>query len=190
MRREELVTLIEPVLQEGGFELVECFVSRTAHSQSFRLTIDREAGVGVEACAVVSRKVALLLDANPLLRGAYQLEVSSPGMNRPIWSADHFRRFQGERVRFEPVDGPPGSALQGTIGPLEGDAVRIRLEGGEERLFPLSQLSRARLHLDPWKKRADESSVEDEAKEGRNRTTGRHGAGDGPGRKRTRGTGV
>lgn len=196
MRREELVTLVEPVLLEEGFELVECSVSRTARSQAFRLSVDREAGVPLEACARISRKVALLLDANPLLRGAYQLEVSSPGMNRPIWSADHFRRFRGERIRFELADTPAPNALQGTIGELQGDGVRIRLEGGEEPLFLLSRISRARLHLDPWKKdprkkQADdpesaEAAGESAAGNSANRTP-RRGRGARPGRKRTRG---
>jgi len=87
-------------MEAEGYELVECSVSRTARSQTFRIAIDREAGVPLAACERASRLIAGLLDANPLLRGAYQLEVSSAGMNRPIWSEAHFQRFRNERVRI------------------------------------------------------------------------------------------
>lgn len=99
MRREELEELIRPLLQESGLELVQSSVARGGRMQNIRITLDHPDGVSVDACARISRRIAVMLDANPLLRGAYNLEVSSPGMNRPIWSAEHFRRFAGERVR-------------------------------------------------------------------------------------------
>jgi len=116
LRREELADLVRPVMEAEGYELVECSVSRTARSQTFRIAIDREAGVPLAACERASRLIAGLLDANPLLRGAYQLEVSSAGMNRPIWSEAHFQRFRNERVRIELADaGAPRRTLTGVI---------------------------------------------------------------------------
>ena len=192
MRREELVSLVQPLLLEDGFELVECSVSRTPRSQTFRVSIDREVGVPVEACARISRRIADLLDANPILHGSYQLEVSSAGMNRPIWSADHFRRFRGERARFELTGSETRTALQGTIGALEGDGVRIRTDAGEEMLLPLARIARANLHMDPWKKRSDppEVSPAEEKEEASRSRKANRGVGAGQVRKRTRGTGV
>jgi ribosome maturation factor RimP len=154
VRREELGELVEPILREEGFELVECSISRTPKSQVFRFFVDREEGVTVEGCSLLSRRIALLLDANPVLRGAYLMEVSSAGMDRPVWKPDHFRRFAGEVVRFE-VEGSDGRAkpVQGRIGPLEGEGVRIRLDSGEERVFRFAEMGRAHLHMDPWKAR-------------------------------------
>ena len=155
MTRQELADLVRPTLESEGFELVECSVSRTPRSQTFRFAIDREEGVQIAGCERVSRLVAGLLDANPMLRGTYHLEVSSAGMNRPIWSPDHFRRFRAEQVRVEvigPTDGP--RFLVGRIGPVEGSAVVLLLDSGEERRVPFAAIQRANLQIDPWKKRS------------------------------------
>jgi ribosome maturation factor RimP len=154
MTRQELADLVRPAFEEEGFELVECSVSRTARSQTFRVAIDREGGVPIAACERCSRLVAALLDANPVLRGNYQLEVSSAGMNRPVWSPEHFRRFAGERVRIELVADFGGARfLAGRIGPVEEEEVVLLLESGEERRVALKTVLRANLQMDPWKKR-------------------------------------
>ncbi len=153
MRTEELVDLVGPVLADGEFELVECSISRTSKSQTFRISIDRAGGVTIDDCARVSRGIAHLLDAHPLLRGAYQLEVSSAGMNRPIRTPEHFVRFAGEEVRLEFTGAEGPVRLCGEIGPVEGDSVSIRLANGESRPVPLSRIVRASLHMDPWKRR-------------------------------------
>lgn len=154
MRREELAELVEPLLEEDGFELVECSVSQSRRIGTYRIAVDCSGGVPVEACSRLSRKIAVLLDANPMLRGAYNLEVSSAGMSRRIWKAEHFVRFRGEDVRIE-YCGSDGATqrIQGSIGELEGESVRIILHDGEERLLPLATVVKAFLHMDPWKKR-------------------------------------
>jgi ribosome maturation factor RimP len=154
MTRQELADLVRPSLEAEGFELVDCSVSRTPRSQTFRFAVDREGGVPVAACEQASRLVAALLDANPVLRGNYQLEISSPGMNRPIWSADHFRRFGDERVRIELHDTAEAPRqLVGRIGPVEGEEVVILFDRGGERRVALASIRRANLQIDPWKKR-------------------------------------
>ena len=155
MTRQELADLVRPALESEGFELVDCSVSRTPRSQTFRFAVDREGGVPIAACERASQLVVALLDANPVLRGNYQLEVSSPGMNRPIWSADHFRRFVGERVRIELIESAePPLHLAGQIGPLDGDAVVVVIDRVGERRVALSAIRRANLQIDPWKKRS------------------------------------
>lgn len=154
MRRDEFAELVRPLLEQEGVELVEFGISRHQRSQVFRVSIDREDGVTIDDCARLSRGIADLLDARPLLRGTYQLEVSSAGMNRPIWSLEHFRRFEGEEVRIElDAAGSGGRSLRGTIGPVEGLDVWILLSGGERRLLRMEEIGKARLHMDPWKKR-------------------------------------
>jgi ribosome maturation factor RimP len=154
MTRQELADLVRPSLEGEGYELVECSVSRTARSQTFRIAIDREGGVPISGCERASRLIGGLLDANPALRGAYHLEVSSAGMNRPVWSPDHFRRFREERVRIELAD--PAAAprvLLGRIGPVDEREVVLLLDGGEERRVAFVAVRRANLQIDPWKKR-------------------------------------
>jgi ribosome maturation factor RimP len=155
VRREDLVELVRPIVDSEGYELVECSISRTQRSQTFRFSIDREGGVTIEACARLSRAIASALDTNPVVRGTYLLEVSSAGMNRPIWSAEHFARFAGERVRVELVEGDPKN-LAGTIGPLEGEGVWIRPDRGEAKLVGLREISRAQVQIDPWRKKGEQ----------------------------------
>jgi ribosome maturation factor RimP len=155
VRREELVELVAPLLAEEGLELVECSVSRTMHSQIFRVSMDRDGGVSIEACERISRLLGDLLDANPILRGAYHLEVSSAGMNRPIWTLEHFRRFRGETAQVEVVgENGKNRSVQGTIGPLEGDSLVLVLADGREEVLSLGAVLRARLRMDPWKPRS------------------------------------
>ncbi len=170
MTRQELADLVRLALEGEGYELVECSVSRTSRSQTFRVAIDREGGVPIAACERCSRLVAVLLDANPVLRGNYHLEVSSAGMNRPIWSPEHYRRFNGERVRLE-VRGSPESPrfLAGRIGAVDGDEVVLQLDGGEERRVRLAEIVRANLQMDPWKKRPENADPPREVGEGRGR---------------------
>lgn len=179
MRREELVELVAPLLAEEGLELVECSVSRTMRSQVFRVSMDREGGVSIEDCELVSRRLGDRLDANPMLRGAYHLEVSSAGMNRPIWTLAHFRRFQGETAQVE-IAGESGRnrSVQGTIGPLEGDHLVLILADGREEVLSLSTVLRARLRMDPWKSRPGRPAAESPGgQESTERKDGNHGHG-------------
>jgi ribosome maturation factor RimP len=154
LRREELVDLVQPLLDREGFELVECSISRHQRSQVIRLSVDREGGVAIDACGHLSREISDLLDARPLLRGAYHLEVSSAGMNRPVWKPEHFLRFQGEEVRVDlAAPSTEQRGLRGVIGPVQEDGVWILEEKGERRFLRWMDLGRAHLHMDPWGKR-------------------------------------
>lgn len=168
MRRDELQTLVRPLLQTLGLELVECQVSGGRRVQNFRLTIDRDEdapthaegpsdvparGVDLDACARVSRQIARLLDADPVLQNAYSLEVSTPGMNRPIWTRRHFERFIGERAQVElaQVDAGPRTLI-GRIGPWDGEGVWIDLEPTGRRHVRHLDILEAHLRIDPWEK--------------------------------------
>jgi ribosome maturation factor RimP len=115
-----------------------------------RFFIDREAGVGVDDLATMSRKIALLLDADPLLAGAYSLEVSSPGMHRVVRTEAHFRRFVGERVHIWTHDAREGRThFEGTISGCEREVVSVAVDGAGTLDFRLDEVKRAELRLDP-----------------------------------------
>ncbi len=105
--RERLIALIEPVLVQLGYELVELEYAAgrsqaAAHARaSVRLFIDTPAGISVDDCERVSRDVAALLDVDVPIPTAYTLEVSSPGFDRVLRIPAHFERFVGERVFVE-----------------------------------------------------------------------------------------
>jgi len=107
--------------------------------------IDTEHGIAVEDCEKVSREVAGLLDVEDPIPGHYNLEVSSPGLDRPLFTLAQYERFAGEQVRvslFAPQDGR--RKFKGTLLGTEGDRVKLELDGSEV-LLELGNIAKARL---------------------------------------------
>ncbi len=150
---ESLTSLIEPLLEERGMELVELQIV-PGRRRTIRLYIDHVSGVSVGDCAQVSREISRKLDAAQPDVDNYLLEVSSPGMNRPVWTLEHFERFQGEELRFEmkePWDGQV--SFEGRIESVEGEVVKLRLADGRLLEVTVDALRSARLQIDPWQGR-------------------------------------
>lgn len=112
MEREALVRLawkeLEPELADLGYELIEVEFGRHGATDILRLFIDREGGVTIDDCASVSRAVGALLDQRELIDSQYTLEVSSPGIDRPIRRVKDFELYIGEQVKIKavtPVEG-------------------------------------------------------------------------------------
>lgn len=99
--RERLIELLEPLLAQVGYELVELEFGGGPHSGMLRIFIDQPTGIAIEDCERVSREVSAALDAHDPIPGAYRLEVSSPGFDRVLRTKPHFLRFVGERVNLE-----------------------------------------------------------------------------------------
>jgi len=153
--KEDLEEVVAPMLEEAGAELVEIQVVPGAQQVQLRLFVDRPAGITVGECGRLSRRIARELDLLPGLAGGYRLEVSSPGMNRPIWTLDHFRRFVGESVCVvlrEPHEGRTWH--KGTIASVAGECIRLRVQGDEVVELGLGDIAKAHLELDAWKGRS------------------------------------
>ena len=99
--RIELRKLLEPGVNAVGFELVDVEVAGSRHSPTLRVYIDSHRGVNVDDCARVSRQLSALLDVEDPLPGHYTLEVSSPGLDRPLVKPEDFRRFVGETIKVK-----------------------------------------------------------------------------------------
>ena len=150
IRLSEWEDRLRPALEEEAAELLEAHVSRRRNAMSVRLFIDREKGIGVEDLARLSRKIARILDADPVLAGAYALEVSSPGMNRVVRSEAHFRRFVGERVHVWTKSPREGRThFEGRIEGCAGGVVSVAVDRVGSVPFDLEQIERAELRLDP-----------------------------------------
>ncbi len=105
---EKLLALVEPLLGNLGYELVELEFGGGRGSGTLRVYIDRAEGVGIEDCERVSREISALLDVHDPIPTAYRLEVSTPGLDRVLRTPAHFARFAGARVEVEliaPRDG-------------------------------------------------------------------------------------
>ena len=98
--RERLQEMLEPVVEALGYELV-LLEYAPSHNALLRLYIDQPAGIRVEDCERVSREVSALMDVEDPISGNYRLEVSSPGMDRPLTKPAHFTRFLGEEVKAQ-----------------------------------------------------------------------------------------
>ena len=123
-----------------------------------RLVIDREGGVSHEDCANVSRQSSALLDVLDFGAGRYTLEVSSPGLDRPLYRPEDYGRFAGKlaRITYQPAGGEPGSRetkrtvvarLQGWD-PAGGTVTAVDEKKQETLVLPLSQILRARLEIE------------------------------------------
>ena len=135
-----------PLLADMGMELVEVEFRRESGGWVLRLYIDRDGGVSVEDCAQVSREVSVFLDVEDMIDHAYNLEVSSPGLERPLRKAEDFARFAGRRVRVKmaaPLEGR--RVFTGTLRGMEAEDVVVELDEGVRVRLPRRDVARARL---------------------------------------------
>ena len=133
-------------MEAMGFELwgVRYFQGK---QNVLRLYIDAEAGVTVDDCAEVSHQVSGVLDVEDPITSDYMLEISSPGMDRPLFKPAHWQRFIGEPVKvrlFAPVAGR--RKFSAVIKAVEGDDIIVEVDDEDVRI-PFTQIDRA--HLDP-----------------------------------------
>ena len=138
--------LIEPSVARQGCELVAVEFVGAGGKPVLRLSIDRPGGIAVADCANVSRAVSPILDVEDPIPSAYDLEVSSPGIERPVQRLEDFVRFTGFRVRVRMAPGPARRNYVGVLQGLEGDQVLVDVDGETFRL-PLERVDRARLDL-------------------------------------------
>jgi len=141
---------LERVVEFAGMELVHVEARRESGGMVLRLFIDREGGVTLDDCARVSRQVSAELDADDPLPGRYTLEVSSPGLDRPLSKDRDFQRFSGQTVRIvtaAPLDGQ--RHFKGRLNGLAEGSVHVVLEDGREIAIPREMMTSARLDAAP-----------------------------------------
>jgi len=137
-----------PVLVELGLELVEVQYRREQSGWVLRLIIDKQEGVSLDDCTAASREIGQLLDIEDFIDQAYNLEVSSPGLDRPLKSMADFQRFVGRKAKIK-TDEPIGGerVFVGRIQQTSGDTIILEI-GGTELRIPFEQVSKARLEVE------------------------------------------
>ena len=145
--KDKLFGLLEPVVVGLGYELLEVEWASSGRSSLVRVFIDRTdgGGIGLEDCERTSRAVGAVLESEDPIGHEYQLEVSSPGFDRPLRTAAHFERFAGSEARIElaaPLEGR--RRFRGRLGPVADGMVSIEVDRKEWKL-PLAGISKARL---------------------------------------------
>lgn len=141
----EVASLVEPILQDMAFELVDVEFVHTQGRWVLRLTIDKEGGVTIDDCARVSRELGDLIDVKDLIRQRYFLEVSSPGLDRPLKNEKDLLRALGKRIKVRmrmPIQGRRN--YSGYLSDVVDGTLHVKMEQGEAAL-PWAQVQKANL---------------------------------------------
>jgi len=145
LRSAKLTQLLQPLVEDLGYEFVGLDYGNDPKNAVLVIYIDTENGIAVEDCEKVSREVAALLDVEDPISGHYNLEVSSPGLDRPLFTPEQYEKFAGEVAKitlFAPQDGR--RKFKGTILGIEDGRVKLELDGSEV-LLEMSNIAKARL---------------------------------------------
>jgi len=140
-----LTELLEPLAEENGFELVAVEQAGGRKTPVIRVLLDREGGLDLDAICSANQWVSEAIDNADPISGPYTLEVSSPGVDRPLRTREHFQRFAGETVtvKAKPHEGSRGG-WTGTLKGMDGDDVVIDIDGEAVRI-PYVSVHKARL---------------------------------------------
>ena len=143
--RQQLVELLEPAVEAMGFELSDLEINVGRGRGTLRLFIDSESGISLSDCELVSRQVSGLLDVEDPIPGDYNLEVSSPGLDRKLVRDRDFERFAGHRVKVKLKRLVAGRRrITGELLGLDGNQIRLATNG-DTISIPLPEIDVARL---------------------------------------------
>jgi len=145
---EQIYTLIEPTLKDMGFVLVQVKMMEARKSQTLQIMAERPDGsMSLDDCALISRQISAVLDVEDVISEAYRLEVSSPGIDRPLVKLADYATYAGHTAKIEtvlPVQGR--KRFSGTLGGVEGDSVTINVDG-QGYTLPFIDIQSAKLVL-------------------------------------------
>jgi ribosome maturation factor RimP len=151
--------VIEPVVTAAGFDLEDVSLSRAGRRHVVRVLVDADGGINLDGVAVISREISTALDAaeeagGEVLAGEYQLEVSSPGVDRPLTEPRHWRRNVGRLVAV--------SGLTGRVTAADDEGIVLDVDG-TPREIPYADLGAGKVQIEF--KRLDEAQFDDDADE-------------------------
>ena len=145
MGSEELARLLQPTIERLGYELSDLEARLDGGRGVLRVFIDKPDGIGLDDCERVSLAVSALLDAEDPVPGQFDLEVSSPGLDRKLTKSEHFQRFMGENVKVQmrfPIAGR--KRFRGTLVSSDAENIVVNVDG-ESHSLPMATIDTARL---------------------------------------------
>ncbi|MBH5316601.1 ribosome maturation factor RimP [Paenibacillus sp. GSMTC-2017] len=145
--KSAIEAMINPFLNDNGFELVDIEYIKEGSNWFLRIFVDKEGGIDIDDCKRVSEFVSEELDSNDPITGAYFLEVSSPGAERPLKKPDDVRKAIGKHVfitTYEPFDG--SKEFEGMLLAFDGENATVRV-GKSEHVIPYDKVASARLAI-------------------------------------------
>ena len=145
---ETIETLVTPIVQENRLELVDVEYKKEGKNWFLRIFIDKEGGITVDDCTQVSRRIEDLIEVEEVVPSSYTLEVSSPGLDRPLKKEKDFLRFQGKRAHvttFTPICQQKN--FKGTIRDFREDVLFLETESKHVEI-PKRQNAKAKLEIE------------------------------------------
>ncbi len=146
---QETEKLLEPIMDEYGFELVDVEYVKEGSNWYLRAYIDKEGGITVDDCELVSRRMSVLLDEKDYVEGSYIFEVSSPGLGRPLKKEKDYARSVGKEIEvrtYRAID--KEKEFYGVLDSYDDKAVTIEMEDGAKKTFEKSEIALIRLAFD------------------------------------------
>lgn len=146
--------IVRPILDSMQLELVEIEFGRVGRDAVLRLFIDKSGGVTLDDCADVSRELSAILDVEDIVPTNYTLEVSSPGLDRPLKKVEDYLRYTGRLIKlrtYEPFADDDGNKRKTFLGTLEGfqdGSVKMKLKEGQTASVPLERVAKANLEFE------------------------------------------
>lgn len=142
---DRLNDLLKPLVEGLGYEFVGLEYAGNPKQSVLRVYIDSDEGVGLSDCEYVSREAAAMLDVEDPISGQYNLEISSPGLDRPLFTPDQYERYSGKEIKvtlFAPENGR--RKFKGAIVRLDGEQLVMQVDG-EEVQMRFENIAKARL---------------------------------------------
>ena len=125
-----IVEIVSPVVTGLGYEFIGAEFGQAENGQTLRVYIDKSEGIVLDDCAVVSRQLNAVLDVEDTIKSAYQLEVSSPGVDRPLFTEEQFRDQLKEVIRVKMADGVDGRRnFKGELVAVNTGIVTVEVDG-------------------------------------------------------------
>ena len=154
---ERVEALVAPILEDLGYELVDINYQREERGWVLRFFLDRDGGINLDDCAAASREISSILDVEDVIGTAYNLEVSSPGIERPLNKVKDFERFAGQLAKIKTVTAidpeNKGRNRKTFVGTLNGFAdgqvlMTLKEKGAAQIKIDLEQIDSARLEVE------------------------------------------
>ena len=166
-QRRELIELLDPVVAALGYDLDDLSIAAAGRRSLIRVIVDSDEGVDLDAVADISRAVSETLDSrdDAAFAGPYVLEVSSPGVDRPLTEARHWRRAVGRLVKVQLVE--PGTTLRGRLIAADDQAITVEAIGTADPVsYPLAQITSGKVEVEFSRAGQPDSSDNDDDEEG------------------------
>lgn len=146
--QDSLAELITPIVEESNYELVDVEYKNEAGGMVLRVYVDKLGGITIDDCSIISRELSTVLDVNDLISNSYRLEVSSPGLRRPLKKKNDFEKYKERTVKIKTKELiMERKNFLGVLKGIENETVMIEIDG-KMYSVPLDSIVKANLELE------------------------------------------